>query len=83
MRFLAFVFGALTFAAGQSLTIEKLIDIKHPSDPIWSPDGTRVVFIWDRAGVSNLYLVDAAGIGSARAAHTFSRRPGERRLLEP
>jgi len=26
------------------LTIEQLIDIKHPSDPLWSPDGKHVVF---------------------------------------
>src|SRR5215469_14822152 len=41
------------------LSIEKLIDIKHPSNPVWSPDGHHVAFIWDRAGVSNLYLADA------------------------
>jgi len=38
------------------LTIEQLIDIKHPSSAVWSPDGQQVAFIWDRAGVSNLYL---------------------------
>ena len=41
------------------LTIEQLIDIKHPSSPSWSPDGRHVAFVWDRAGVSNLYLADA------------------------
>ena len=39
-----------------SMTIEQLIDIKHPSAPVWSPDGQLVAFLWDRAGVSNLYL---------------------------
>jgi dipeptidyl aminopeptidase/acylaminoacyl peptidase len=48
-------------AAARRLSIEQLIDIKHPSDPIWSPDGTRVAFTWDRAGVSNLYVADAGG----------------------
>ena len=51
--------GALVAAspAGGSLTIEQLIDIRHPSSPIWSPDGKSVVFVWDRAGVSNVYVV--------------------------
>ena len=75
MKLLAAIFLTAILAAGQALTIEKLIDIKHPSDPIWSPDGKRVVFIWDRAGVSNLYAVDAAG-GSAPVALThFSEGP--------
>ena len=43
-----------------TLTIDQLVDIKHPSDPVWSPDGTRVLFVWDRAGVSNLYVGDVA-----------------------
>ena len=60
----------VAFAAAQSLTIEKLIDIKHPSDPIWSPDGRQVVFIWDRAGVSNLYVADASSTDAAPLALT-------------
>ena len=39
------------------LTIEQLIHIKHPSDPIWSPDGKYVAFVWDQGGVQNLYRV--------------------------
>jgi dipeptidyl aminopeptidase/acylaminoacyl peptidase len=42
------------------LTIDNLIDIKHPSSPMWSPDGRHVAFVWDRAGVQNFYLADAA-----------------------
>jgi dipeptidyl aminopeptidase/acylaminoacyl peptidase len=38
------------------LTIEQLIDIRHPSNPLWSPDGRGVAFVWDRAGVANLYV---------------------------
>ena len=45
-------------AAG-SLTIDQLIDIRHPSSPMWSPDGRHVVFVWDRAGISKVYVVDA------------------------
>ena len=62
-------------AASESLTIEKLIDIKHPSDPVWSPDGRHVVFVWDRAGVSNLYLVDASGSGAPVALTNFTEGP--------
>ena len=64
-----FVFGVLaTVVAGMAagtagLTIEKLIDIKHPSDPVWSPDGRHIAFVWDRAGISNFYLADPAGAG--------------------
>src|SRR5262245_61271761 len=48
------------------LSIEQLIDIRHPSNAMWSPDGRRVVFAWDRAGVSKVYVVDAAATGAPR-----------------
>jgi dipeptidyl aminopeptidase/acylaminoacyl peptidase len=51
-------------AAG--LTIEQLIDIRHPSNPIWTPDGRSVVFLWDRAGVSRVFIADASGATSPR-----------------
>src|SRR5262249_44091175 len=47
--------------AAHRLTIEQLIDIRHPSNPIWSPDGRWVVFVWDRAGVSKVYVAAASG----------------------
>jgi dipeptidyl aminopeptidase/acylaminoacyl peptidase len=53
-------------AAPGTLTIEQLIDIRHPSAPMWSPDGRRVVFIWDRAGVSKVYVADATAGGAPR-----------------
>jgi hypothetical protein len=34
-----------------NLTIDSLIDIKHPSLPAWSPDATGMAFVWERAGV--------------------------------
>jgi len=48
------------------LTIEQLIDIRHPSSPMWSPDGRSVAFVWDRAGVSKVYVVDAAASAPPR-----------------
>src|SRR5947208_16086143 len=53
------------------LTIEQLIEIKHPSNPVWSPDGKHVVFTWDRAGVANLYLANADGHGQPQALTSF------------
>jgi len=58
------------------LTIEQLIDIKHPSDPIWSPDNRHVAFVWDRAGVSNLYLADADGRGQPVALTSYPEGQG-------
>src|SRR5581483_998929 len=45
---------------GRALTIEQLLDIKHPSNASWSPDGRKIAFVWDRAGVSAVYVVDTA-----------------------
>ena len=54
------------------LTIEQLIDIKHPSNPVWSPDGKHVVFAWDRAGVANLFVANSDGHGQPVAVTSFS-----------
>src|SRR2546423_1591074 len=43
------------------LTVEQLIDIRHPSSPMWSPDGHHVASVWDRAGVSKVYVSDLSG----------------------
>src|SRR5579864_4638664 len=65
-------------AAGQQtapanpLSIEQLIEIKHPSNPIWSPDGKHVTFIWDRANVTNLYLANSDGQGRPVALTSYS-----------
>ncbi|HZP48097.1 MAG TPA: prolyl oligopeptidase family serine peptidase [Vicinamibacterales bacterium] len=44
--------------AQQPLTIEQLIDIRHPSAPAWSPDSRHVAYISERAGVGNIYVDD-------------------------
>src|SRR3954467_9018540 len=51
--------------AAQPITIEQLIDIKHPSNPVWSRDSKRIAFTWERAGVANLYVVPADGSSAA------------------
>ena len=52
------------------LTIEALIDIKHPSQAAWSPDGEQVAFVWDRAGVQDVYVAGSGqGEPHALTAH--------------
>ncbi len=46
--------------ASGRLTIDTLIDIKHPSSPVWSPDSRQVAFVWERAGVQNVWVADAS-----------------------
>lgn len=81
MRSIAFILGIaamlVEFSLGQAmvktapLTIEQLIDIKHPSDPVWAPNGKYVAFIWDRAGVSNVYLADSIASGQPAPLTSF------------
>ncbi len=59
-------------AKSAKLTIEQLIDIKHPINALWAPNGKHVVFTWDRAGVSNLYVASADGHGQPVALTSFS-----------
>jgi hypothetical protein len=70
---LIFVISAAAQNSAKSgkLTIEQLIGIKHPTDALWSPDGKHVVFTWDRAGVSNLYVANADGHGQPVALTSF------------
>ncbi len=48
-------------AAAGRLTIDALLDIRHPSDAAWSPDGRHVAFLWERAGVQDVWVVDVDG----------------------
>src|SRR5262249_32936056 len=54
------------------LTIEQVIQIKHPSEPMWSPDGKRLAFVWDQGGIENLYLANADGQGAPVALTSFT-----------
>jgi dipeptidyl aminopeptidase/acylaminoacyl peptidase len=53
------------------LTIEQLIEIKHPSDPAWSPDGKHVAFVWDRLDIRNLYVIATDGKGKPEQLTSF------------
>src|SRR5262249_2462823 len=57
------------------LTIEKLIDIKHPSSPVWSHDSKRVAFLWDRAGITDLYIASVDGSSKPVAITTGGKAP--------
>lgn len=48
-------------AAAGRLTIDKLIDIEHPSAPVWSRDSQRIAYMSERVGLANLYVVPADG----------------------
>ena len=50
--------------AGGRLTIEQLIDIRHPSNPVWSPDGQHVAFLSERAGIANMLVADVSSSSS-------------------
>lgn len=58
-------------SGAQRLTIEQLMKIKHPSQPLWSPDARHVAFVWEEGGVGNLYVADADGQGSPKALTSF------------
>src|SRR5437899_2735125 len=64
----SFLSAALIVHAAGSLTIDQLIDIRHPSTPMWSPDGRHVVFVWERAGVAKIHVADAAISGALAEA---------------
>src|SRR5712691_13159830 len=65
----------------RGLTIEQLIDIRHPSNAVWSPDGRHVAFLSERAGIANIFVADAdaappSGRADARALTRFADGQG-------
>ena len=63
------------------LTIEQLIDIRHPSSPVWSPDGRHVAFLSERAGIANIFVADvtsssAAPVGAVAYWRAMAARGG-------
>jgi dipeptidyl aminopeptidase/acylaminoacyl peptidase len=90
-RLFVLLIAALTTAqapATHSLTIEQLIDIRHPSSPAWSPDSRHVAYLSERAGIANIYVdanavtsfADGVGGGffwSADSQHVYFPRNGD------
>ncbi len=56
--------------ASGRLTIEQLIDIRHPSNATWSPDGRHVAFLSERAGIANIFVADLTGPSATRATNS-------------
>ncbi len=48
-------------AASGGITIDSILRIKHPSDPVWSPDSRAVAYVCDEGGLRNLYVVNTSG----------------------
>ncbi|HEY1500257.1 MAG TPA: S9 family peptidase [Acidobacteriaceae bacterium] len=61
------VFFSGTPAIAAPLTISQLLDIRHPNQPVWSPNGRRIAYLWDRCDVVNLYVVESDGKSLPRA----------------
>src|SRR6516225_6672460 len=69
--------------AGGNLTIEQLIDIRHPSSPVWSPDGRHVAFLSERAGIGNIFVADVAASSAPAEARALTRFPDGQRIYFP
>src|SRR5579884_876764 len=61
-----------TAAQTPKLTIEQLIQIKHPSGHQWTPDGSHVWFTYDSAGVNNVWVAPADGSSPAKPLTTYA-----------
>jgi hypothetical protein len=57
---------ALLAAPPGPLTIDTLVQIRHPTSPAWSPDGTRVALVWEQQASKNVYVVPAEAVGRTR-----------------
>ncbi|MBW4027413.1 MAG: S9 family peptidase [Acidobacteria bacterium] len=42
-----------------SITIDRIADIKYPTEAQWSPDNKTIAFLWDAAGKQELFMVRA------------------------
>ena len=60
-----------TSSTRSKLTIDQLIQIKHPSGHRWTPDGSHVWFTYDDGGVNNVWAVAADGSGPPLALTNY------------
>ncbi len=75
---LAVAAGALTNAqrppqtsSASKLTIDQLVQIKHPSGHQWTPDGKHVWWTYDDGGVNNVWAAPADGTGKPVALTNY------------
>jgi dipeptidyl aminopeptidase/acylaminoacyl peptidase len=61
-------------AAAAGLTLDALMEIRHPSTPSFSADGRRLAFVWERAGVQNLFVIEGLDLqpGASRPLTRFA-----------
>ncbi len=45
-------------AEAPPMTLEDILDIRHPTEPVWTPDGSEVIFVWDLNQQMDLYAVE-------------------------
>jgi dipeptidyl aminopeptidase/acylaminoacyl peptidase len=62
--------------SASKLTIDQLIQIKHPSGHQWTPDGSHIWFTYDDGGVNNVWAVPADGSGPAVALTSYADGQG-------
>ena len=74
LSFLALV-SAAALATAQApapkLTIDQLVQIKHPSGHQWTPDGSHVWFTYDDGGVNNVWAVPTDGSSPPAALTSY------------
>src|SRR5262249_49322460 len=58
-------------ASAPKLTIDQLVQIKHPSGHQWTPDGRHVWWIYDDGGVNNIWAAAADGTGKPVALTNY------------
>ena len=58
--------------SSSKLTIEQLIQIKHPSGHQWTPDGSHVWFTYDSGGINNVWVAPANGSRPAMPLTTYA-----------
>ena len=52
------------------LTIPQLLQIKYLSQPIWSPDGGKMAFIWDDGGIKDIWVVSLSDGKLSKVSHS-------------